>query len=332
MSIDYNPLVSVILPVYNGQPYLTTALESLRSQTYNNFEIIVINDGSTDNSIDIINSFELPNMRVFSRENHGLAATLNRGIELSQGKLIARMDQDDVSEPDRLDKQVEFFALHPEIGVAGTGYKLIDTQGNTLGLRQPPCCPREIERRLFVGNALVHGSVMFRRELIEQAGNYSVSEKLEDYHLWSRLIGIIQMANLPNILYGYRYNVPGSMVDQNFRQYNLEKNRLRDELWKRSFPPVPWGDFQSIDNRFRQISRVRAYLDSTAKFSKNKFNRSEREYYLLTSLGIAREAVQRQHRSIAIREYITALLTHWGDFLITAKIIRHMFTSLIGNR
>lgn len=328
MSIAYKPLVSVILPVYNGGRFLEAALESLRDQTYTNFEVIVINDGSNDNSMEIIETFHMPNMRIFSQQNQGLPATLNRGIKLALGEYIARMDQDDVSDPDRLEMQAKYLMLHPDIGVVGTGYKLIDTAGKILGIRQPPCSPQQVERMLFVGNPLVHGSVMFRKEMIEQFGYYSERETLEDYHLWSRLAGNVKMVNLPNVLYSYRYQVPGSMVNQNFRQYSIERNRICSELWKRGFPPSPWGEHQSIDKKLRYVHQMCTDHNLLAKLSDRRFSRSEREYFILTSLGIAAAYINLHRVSLAFVEYIAAIMVGWGDFFLMAKVIRHVFLAL----
>jgi len=113
-------LVSVVLPAYNCPAYLGMAIKSILDQTFENYEFIIIDDGSTDNTPEIIQTFIDPRIRFFQQQNQGLAATLNRGIELARGKYIARMDQDDISMPERLAKQVKYLDSHPECGMIGT--------------------------------------------------------------------------------------------------------------------------------------------------------------------------------------------------------------------
>ena len=119
-ALFHEILVSVVLPVYNGAKYLRDAIDSMLAQSYANFELIIIDDGSTDDSINIISAFNDPRIRLYSQENQGLAATLNRGITLAKGAYIARQDQDDVSLPNRLSKQAAFLETNPDYGMVGT--------------------------------------------------------------------------------------------------------------------------------------------------------------------------------------------------------------------
>jgi len=116
----YAPVISVLLPIYNGAPYLVEAIDSVLNQTWKDFELIVINDGSTDDSAAIVHGYDDPRIRYYEHENIGLAATLNRGIDLAVGEFIARQDQDDISKPERFARQIVYLTAHPECVLIGT--------------------------------------------------------------------------------------------------------------------------------------------------------------------------------------------------------------------
>ena len=134
------PKVTVLMAVYNGERYLRDAVESILCQTFRDFQFLIINDGSTDNTRDLILSYDDARIvLVDSEHNVGQTRSLNRGLELAAGELIARQDADDISEPDRLAKQVAFLERHPEVALLGTWYKEIDVQGTVIGKRKLPC-------------------------------------------------------------------------------------------------------------------------------------------------------------------------------------------------
>lgn len=207
------PLVSVLLPVYNGAPYLHAALESVFSQTFDDFEVIAINDGSRDSSGDILRSVADPRLRYFEQANQGLAATLNRAIHEARGLYLARQDQDDLSRPDRFAKQVAYLDEHPEYGLLGTWAEIWVENVPGARAHRHPTENHEIQFELLFDNPFVHSSVMFRRSLVETIGGYSTDRSRqppEDYELWSRMARHCRVANLPELLQVYR-EMPGSM-------------------------------------------------------------------------------------------------------------------------
>ena len=252
-----NPLVSVLLPVYNGEPYLRGAIELILNQTYSNLELIIINDGSKMNSRRTIQMFTSdPRVRVYEHPNCGLPATLNHGIELAQGELIARMDQDDLSAPERLEKQVTYLIQHPKIGVLGTSYRVIDIDGGLLGVRLQLCTPAQVRWQVYAGNPFCHGSVMFRKSVVIAANCYEPTAKVEDYDLWSRMAYRVEMTNMPDVLYDYRINVSSSMVATNHERYRLEADAIRARLWNNELPPH-WGVLADKGTlRSESLSRV----------------------------------------------------------------------------
>lgn len=126
------PLISIVIPVYNAERFIEKAIESICNQSYKNIEIIVIDDGSIDESLQIIKSIRDDRIRIISRENRGLIASLNEGINLSRGSYIARMDADDISSPIRIEQQVKYFEHHIDCGVLFTGLEYIDENGNII--------------------------------------------------------------------------------------------------------------------------------------------------------------------------------------------------------
>lgn len=200
------PTVTVLMPVYNGELYLREAIESILSQTFSDFEFLIIDDGSTDQSVSIINSYSDKRIRLVSNEeNCGLVETLNKGIQLAKGEYIARMDADDISFRKRLEKQVEFMELHPILAVCGTWYKK-NIRGKIKIIQHLPLSNEEIRCVLFFNSPIAHPSVMIRKSVINEHNmSYSSSFKhAEDYELWIKIIEIAQIANLPDALIYYR--------------------------------------------------------------------------------------------------------------------------------
>jgi len=156
-----SPIVSVILPVYNGLPYLEEALDSVLTQSFRDFELIVINDGSTDGSAAIIENLHDPRIRFFQQTNKGLATTLNRAISLARGKYIARQDQDDVSLPTRFERQVAFLDANQEAGMVGTGAEIWVGNERTNRFLQHPADNAAIKFGLLFDNHFVHSSAIF---------------------------------------------------------------------------------------------------------------------------------------------------------------------------
>lgn len=207
------PLVSVLLPVYNGVPYLEEAVRSVLAQTYDNFELIIVDDGSTDESGSVIGKFKDPRIRSYEQENQGLAATLNRAIKLARGKYLARQDQDDISFPLRFEKQVTFLETYPDYGMVGTWSAIRDGDKEAQRKHKHPEEGLILKFWLLFNNPFVHSSVMIRKEALEKVGLYSTDKSRqppEDYELWSRIAREFEVANIPEVLHIYR-EVPRSM-------------------------------------------------------------------------------------------------------------------------
>jgi len=196
------PRVSVLMPVYNGEKYLHQAIDSILGQTFTDFEFLIINDGSTDSSAELIESYNDPRIRlVHNKTNLKLIETLNKGIRLARGQYIARMDCDDISMSERLSKQVAFMDAHPEVDILGTGFYVIDSNGKPSHKVLFPLNHHFLCWSLCFYCPICHPSVLIKKNAVVKVGGYD-PEMLhaEDYDLWYRLSKKAKLANLPDIL------------------------------------------------------------------------------------------------------------------------------------
>jgi hypothetical protein len=212
------------MSVFNGERFLSEAIESILNQTFRDFEFIIINDGSRDGTAPILESHQKrdPRLHVFTQENKGLIASLNRGCGLARGRYIARMDADDMSLPDRLERQVRFMDDHDNVGLLGGAVQVIDDQGSRLQLVHPPQDDETIRSALrSFSFPIFHPAVVMRKQAFDAAGGYRTQfMHAEDYDLWLRIIEGWKVANLPAVVLRKRVHAAGVSV-HNLRQQSL---------------------------------------------------------------------------------------------------------------
>lgn len=198
------PSLSVLMPAYNAARYVQEAIQSVLDQTFDDFEFLIIDDGSTDDTVHMINEYKDSRIcLVRNPENLGLVKTLNKGLDLVKGQYVARMDADDICLPGRFASQVAFMDSHPGVGVCGTWIEVFGTHSY---VHKYPSEPQAIKAGLFLGNQLAHPSVVMRRSLLAQH-NLHYSEDwvhVEDYDLWQRASFCFDLANLPQVFLKYR--------------------------------------------------------------------------------------------------------------------------------
>ena len=224
------PKVTVLMTVYNGERHLREAVESIVHQTFQDFEFLIINDGSTDGTRELVLSYSDPRIRLLDNgHNLGQTRSLNRGLELAEGQYIARQDADDISEPERLARQVAFLETHTEVALLGTWYTKIDTEGTPLGERRLPCNSIQVRWSLLFFCPFVHSAVMFRKSaVLEQIGFYNEAfVYAQDYELWSRIARCLLVANLGEYLVRYRIT-PWSMTSTYGATVHDEELRIRN--------------------------------------------------------------------------------------------------------
>lgn len=207
------PPVSIILPVFNGAADIAQSIDCMLAQTFGDFELIVIDDGSTDDTAAVVDGFTDPRLRFVRQSNRGLAAALNRGIELARGTYLARQDHDDISRQDRLACQVAYMQAHPDCALLGTWAEIWRDDAPSGRNHDHPTDDAALRFELLFNNPFVHSSVMLRADLVRAAGGYATDparQPPEDYELWSRLARHHRVANLPERLVIYR-EVPTSI-------------------------------------------------------------------------------------------------------------------------
>jgi glycosyltransferase involved in cell wall biosynthesis len=229
------PRVGVVMPVYNAAKHLRQGLDSLMGQTYKDFEVLAINDGSTDESRQILGEYsdKFGNVRIFDfPRNHGVAKALNLGLMVSRSEYVARMDADDVCVPERLFEQVSYLDIHRDIGVVGSRFISMDEAllrviwDNSDIPLDPDSIKKEMDKRCCIG----HPTVMMRRRVIEVVGGYSEDESTkhaEDYDLWLRVVQKFKVANMDSCLLLHR--VHGNQMSSKFSSLQQENTRKTRE-------------------------------------------------------------------------------------------------------
>lgn len=205
------PKISVVMPTYNAEKFLRESVDSILSQTYRDFELLIIDDNSKDHTREIINSYKDERIKLINGDCKGLPAALNKGILAAKGEYIARMDADDISLPERFEEQVNFLDKHPDISLVGSWQKYIGFDSST---HKPLQFPEQVKVSMLFGCELCHSTVMFRKnDFVSNNLFYDENSKQEDFELWSRAVQVLKFANIQKILGLYR--VTGcSITDQ----------------------------------------------------------------------------------------------------------------------
>ena len=199
------PLVSILMPIYNTAPYLREAMDSMLSQTFTDFELIVLDDCSPDNAEEILATYNDSRIvRYKGEKNVGLSNVLNKGIDMARGKYIARMDSDDISMPNRLQVQVDYLEQHPEIDLVSVAMQLFGAKEEVWIREQNP---EKVKINALFHSPVLHASSVWRKESFERHSLRFCQDMVpaEDYDLWVRaLLKGLKLVNLPEVLYQYR--------------------------------------------------------------------------------------------------------------------------------
>ncbi len=253
---DSNCLVSIVLPVYNGFPYLSKAVESIVGQTEKRWKLIVVNDGSTDESKDYLDSIKDPRVVVIHQENQGLSPALNRGLAECDTPLIGRMDGDDISYSTRLEKQVSYLQQNPDVGLLGTQIQRVGSVRSDSG-SDLPVTHQAIWDALMAGqHAICHPTIVCRREVFDLVGGYK--EGLgEEWDMFLRIGEQWQLANLPECLFGYRYHstsINGSRMGELRRRIRFQCECARRRNNGES--PILYEDYVKSENEGSILRRT----------------------------------------------------------------------------
>jgi glycosyltransferase involved in cell wall biosynthesis len=259
------PQVSVLMAVYNGLPYLSQAIDSILAQTMPDFEFIIINDASSDDTQKVIEDYSDPRICLVNLvKNGGQTAALNHGLRLATAPFIARQDSDDRSKPERLEKQLAFLEAYPDYWLVGTAADLIDDRNRILYVSEHPTTDESI-RQTFAAhdNPFYHGSVMFRREVLDRIGYYREGfRNSQDYDYWLRIAEQGKVANLPApSLYQYRLH-EGQMTFTSYYRMKAEW-KLAEKL--AAIRAEQGDDADSYEQEVRQLETYFATFTPTPR-------------------------------------------------------------------
>lgn len=233
------PKVSVIIPVFNARLYLVEALDSIIAQTFSDWELIIINDGSTDGSKDIIDQYQDKRIKYIENDtNLGLIASLNKAIDFCSGEYIARMDADDIAMPDRLRKQVEFLNTHPDYVLCGTNALVINNSGEQIGKIRNLTDNKYLQINLLFSDPFIHPSMMIRRSALTENKYNPLYKHVEDYELWCRIAKLGKIANIKDDLLKYRWHDTNVSVVYKDEQLQLKDKILCEQLYQFDLIPT----------------------------------------------------------------------------------------------
>jgi glycosyltransferase involved in cell wall biosynthesis len=227
------PRVTVLMPVFNAESTVHAAVRGILDQTFQDLELLVVDDGSTDGTAGILARFDDARVLVVRQDNRGVSAALDAGMQRARGAYIARQDADDVSDPRRLERQVAALDSDAGLGLIGCNYRIVDETGRELAVTDVFCHPEDVKAALVVSNQFGHGTVMFRRDLAERVGGYRAlagheRSFVEDLDLWQRISRISRVANLSAALYTWRRD-PGGVTLSNHAAQLEQARQLREQ-------------------------------------------------------------------------------------------------------
>ncbi|MEZ5018241.1 MAG: glycosyltransferase family 2 protein [Flavipsychrobacter sp.] len=237
------PLVTVLMPSYNAGDFLREAVDSVLNQTYSNFEFLIINDGSTDNTKDILAGYSDERIKVIHQENMGLVASLNKGIDLAKGEYIARFDADDVCYPQRLMQQMTFLEKHPEYVLIGGEADYMTEEGEHIfKFEFSAYTDEEIRAEQFKDCPFIHSTVVFLKQAVQDVGGYDPRAiTFEDHQLWKKVSEKGKMMNMHEALIKVRFNAASATIDEKWRgeefialkQRSIKTGLVADEDYKK---------------------------------------------------------------------------------------------------
>ncbi|MGV1717174.1 glycosyltransferase family 2 protein [Vibrio furnissii] len=266
------PLVSVVMPVYNSELYLEKAIESVLSQSYSNFELLIIDDGSTDNSISIVNSFKDKRIKLYSNgQNKGLIYTLNYAINLCRGEFVARMDADDICLADRFLKQINYLQKNTDVGLCGMhAFPIgnVSLKSRIFNIITDSFSPPTFNDDILISHIfecrIIHPTVMIRKSIFDSGFRYDMEAiHAEDYDLWVRISSKFKLGNIPDL--GVNYRIHNDSVSHKYKEQQILKSLPSRKKAAHIALDIPMDDpfFKIFDNLF---------LDKSVTFSSFEIN------------------------------------------------------------
>jgi len=286
---DHVPAITVLMPAYNTEAYIAEAIESILNQGFTDFEFLIINDGSTDGTLQIIESYTDPRIKYYTIENRGVTGALNFGLSLSRGTYIARFDADDVCYPQRLQVQFEFLEQNPGYVLVGSEADYIDQNGKYLfTYRFSDYENDEIRTAAFKECPFIHASVMYRKQAVIAAGSYDKDAiTFEDHLLWRNLASYGKMKNLHEPLIKVRFNAASVTIDEKWRGPEFRKIK-QDAVKRGSVTADEAKALQAIVKKqdFKKYKEAAYYSMIAKKLLWNQYDPAKARTHLRTAIRI----------------------------------------------
>ena len=300
--MNKTPQISVIMPVYNGEKYLREALESILNQTFKDFEFIIINDGSTDKTLETIQSFTDPRIKLITQENRGIIYSLNKGITESRGKYIARMDADDISLPERLEKEYRFLEQNPNYGIVGTTFLIINKNNQVIGVNAVLLENEDLEKEIIIETTFGHGTVMMRKSVLDTVGYYNPKAlHAEDFDLWTRFAEKSKMANLSEVLYLWRDNPQGISRTKNLTQSKNAQKIQEIQIYK----------FANLNRqKIINFKKNKTYHDEKIEYNGQKVVIQRKKRLSFVCFILSYHALQQKYFLLALKMLFMGLIIH----------------------
>lgn len=304
--------VTVLMPAYNAGKYITEAIESVLQQSFKDFQLLIINDGSTDNTEEIIHSLKEERIVLVNQPHKGIAAALNKGLSMTQSIYIARFDADDICFPQRLQQQVSFLDNHPEFITIGCDAEYISEDGQHLfDFRAIGHTHEEIIQKIYSYCPFIHSSVMFRKQAVINAGGYCEhAHNFEDYFLWIQLLKQGKFYNLPQQLIKVRFNPASVTIDERWRGRIFRKMK-REIITKGSITEQEGSFLSNIIKRqdFRNIKEGSYYALCGKKFLLD--NHQPKKARPLFSKAICSYPYRWDNYAFYLLSFLPPLLINW---------------------
>ena len=292
-----NPRISVIMSVYNSKKYLGEAIEGILNQSFTDFEFIIVNDGSTDGSLRIIQSYHDGRIRLINnRTNIGLTKSLNKAIKQARGEYIARQDADDISLPNRFEEQISYFEQHTETALLGSSIYIIGGDGKIFGKRIVLANP---SKSLVKANQFSHGSTMFRRKIVRELGGYNELFRYgQDYDLWLRIAKYNEVKNLMRVLYKLRFhegNIRALKGEESALYHLLALRLIRNDLGEEILEAIKDKGILSLYSHLKKSEKIYFHTAvADVNMLNNNINAARKEYrkvFMLSPFSIRNNAM-----------------------------------------
>lgn len=306
-TLNTTPKISVLMPVYNSELYLREAVDSILNQTFSDFELLIIDDASTDQSVAIIQSYTDARIQLIVKpKNTGYTNSLNYGLTIARGKFIARMDSDDISLPTRFEKQIAYLEAHPDVALCGTQYQIIASEKTS----KHPITHSAILVKLLEGCFIAHPTVMINNSFLRQNNlSYDVdAEPAEDYDLWSRIVFLGKVSNLDEVLLLYRVSV-NQVSSQRAAEQTKSASRVKLHMLQKLFSTLP-EEYIYYQTSALTLNKFLVYLNLSKLLSK------QNHFQKVFPIHEFEEWINKENRKVIFNFYYKGIYNFSTLFLL----------------